>query len=254
MEKCGRCEDFRNQIVINSKRVYDSCASKDYFENLRCYFTDYGQSIVDQSSSVKTKHISIMQVNLKVEPISFRKGFFDINQNFFLNIEMELTLPQSSKILNSLCTFTKSMVLYGSDSDTKIFSSDYSIDDSMQGLPTAVIQVSEPIIFNSSLENVMYADDLGKCPVIPDEILKKFGGTLTYLNASKIVNITLGLFSITHIERNVQITIPSNNFGNIKSGCNKINSKEEFEKMNFPIDDFFPSEENFFCLGSDKNL
>lgn len=246
MSKCGFYEKFKDSIIINTKRVYDSCATKDYLENLRCYFTESAQSIIEQSTSIKIRNASIINVDIDVEPILFRKGFFSIEQNFYFDIDIEASLVKSSNNLNSLCIFSKNMTMFGSDSNVKIYNSNKNSDNYNQNknksdMPTAVVQVSNPIVLNSSLNDVTYAEDLGKVPVIPDEIINYFGGSFMYLNVSKYVNITMGLFAITHIERDVQMLIPSYDFGRPAKECNNgINSREEFKNMNFPIDNFFP--------------
>ena len=109
-------------------------------------------------------------------------------------------------------------------------------------MTNAVVQVSNPIIFNSELNNVVFADDLGEIPIIPDKITKKFGGNFAYLNVTKYVTVTLGLFTTTHTERNNQILIHCCDFAKPNKECNReINTKEEFNKMVFPIDNFFPN-------------
>ena len=241
MPKQGFCEQFRESMIVNSRRVYDSCATKDYLENYRCYFTESNQAIIDQSTSVRPRAVSIIDVDINVEPISFRKGFFSIEQNFFFDVSMDVSFSKTSSNLNSLCIFSKNSTMFGSDSNTKIFSSDSNLQHSFGSLPRAVVQVSDPIILDSSFNDVTYADDLGKIPVVPDKIVDYFGGALSYLNVSKYVNVTMGLFSITHLERDVQMLVPSYDFGRPTKECNSgIDSKDEFNQMNFPLDSFFP--------------
>ncbi|MBO6126545.1 MAG: hypothetical protein J6P21_00880 [Clostridia bacterium] len=255
MTKCGFYERFKESIIVNTKRVYDSCATKDYLENLRCYFTETNQSIIEQSVNIKVRTASIIDVEVNIEPISFRKGFFSIEQNFYFDIGIEASLVKSSNNLNALCIFSKNMTMFGSDSSTKIYSSDKNFSEQNQNnIPTAVVQVSNPIILSSSLNDVTYAEDLGKVPVIPDYIINYFGGNLVYLNVSKYVNVTMGLFAITHVERSVQMLIPSYDFGRPVKECNNgINSREEFDNMNFPLDNFFPPLGSFCISSVNKN-
>lgn len=255
MANCGFYERFKDSIIINTKRVYDSCATKDYLENLRCYFTESAQSIIDQSVGVKVRTVSIINVDVNIEPISFRRGFFSIEQNFYFDIGIEALLVRSSNNLNALCIFSKNITMFGSDSDVKIYSSDEDFNVQNDGnIPSAVVQVSNPIVFGSSLNDVTFAEDLGKVPVVPERIINYFGGTPVYLNVSKYVNITMGLFAITHVERNVQMLIPSYDFGRPQKECNNgVNSREEFENIRFPTDNFFPPMSCFRASQGESN-
>ena len=239
MAKLGYSEKFKEEIAVNTKRIYDSCATKDYIENLRCYFTDSGQSIVEQSSGVKIKRASVLDVLINIEPIIFRKGYFSIEENFYFDVNLDAIHTNSNVNLNSLCIFKKSINLFGGENDIKYFSSQ---GKKIDNLPNVVVQISSPIVLDSSLNNVTFAEDIGKIPMVPSEIISHFGSNLSYTNVSKVVNVTIGLFAITHLERNVQVLISS--YDCVKPSrecCNEINSKEEFRKMHFPIDDFFHS-------------
>jgi len=239
---------FKELIAVNSRRVYDSCATKDYLENLRCYFTESDQSIVEQSINIRSKNIEIIDVDVNIEPAQFQNNLFLIKQNFYFDAKFEVEFLNSNKAMNSLCLFSKKMTMYGSNINIKEFSSnkDYNSTDK---LPTAIVRVSEPIIFNSSLNDVVYADDLGKIPIIPQNISEYFNENLSYTNVKKYVNITLGLFTITHVERNIQMLIPCCDFGKPKKEyIDEIDTKEKFNKMDFPIDNFFPSNNTFFSF------
>lgn len=238
-------EYFKELIIVNSRRVYDSCATKDYLENLRCYFTEPNQSIIEQSINIKPKNVEIIDVNVNIEPAQFQNNLFIIKQNFYFDAKFEVEFLNSNKTINSLCLFSKKMTMYGSNINIKEFSSKRE-NNTIDKLPTAIVRVSEPIIFSSNLNDVVYADDLGKIPIIPQDILEYFNEKLSYINVKKYVNITLGLFTITHIERNVQMLIPCCDFGKPKKEyIDEIDTKEKFNKMDFPIDNFFPSNNTF---------
>lgn len=234
-------EYSKKMIITNSKYIYDSCAAKDYLENLRCFFTESDQNIIEESVDIKPKNISIIDVDVNVDSILFQKDFFTVNQSFFFNVEFEAITVNSSKILNSLCTFSKKVTLYGGNSNIYIFSSRKD-ENNANFTPNAVVQASNPIIFNAELNNVVFADDLGEIPVIPDNITSKFDNNFVYLNVTKYVTVTLGLFTTTHTERSNQLLIPCSDFARPeKEPIGEINTKEEFNKMNFPIDNFFPN-------------
>ena len=234
-------EYSKKMIITNSKYIYDSCAAKDYLENLRCFFTESNQNIIEESVDIKPKNISIIDVDVNVDSILFQKDFFTVNQSFFFDVEFETITTNSNKILNSLCTFSKKVTLYGGNNNIYIFSSRKN-ENSTNFTPNAVVQASNPIIFNAELNNVVFSDDLGEIPIIPDKIMKKFDGNFVYLNVTKYVTVTLGLFTTTHTERSNQLLIPCSDFASPKKGpMAEINTKDEFNKMDFPIDNFLPN-------------
>ena len=234
-------EYSKKMIITNSKYIYDSCAAKDYLENLRCFFTEPNQNIIEESVDIKPKNISIIDVDVNVDSILFQKDFFTVNQSFFFDVEFEAITTNSNKILNSLCTFSKKVTLYGGNNNIYIFSSKKN-ENSTNFTPNAVVQASNPIIFNAELNNVVFSDDLGEIPIIPDKITEKFDGNLVYLNVTKYVTVTLGLFTTTHTERSNQLLIPCSDFASPKKGpMEEINTKDVFNKIDFPIDNFLPN-------------
>ena len=62
--------------------------------------------------------------------------------------------------------------------------------------------------------------------------------------ASKAVLVTLGLFSIVQMERDVQILIPAYDYciPQRECECSTQNPCETFEGIEFPVDEFFPPE------------
>lgn len=236
------CNDSRNAQETTSmyvKRIYDSCASKDYLENLRCFFTESNQIIVNQSTNVKIKDINVLTVNVDVENLQFKDGFFSVNQNFFFKVETEVISPSFSNFLDALCIYSRNTILFGSKSDVKtFFSNEQNLIYNDENLPTAVVQVSKPLLLSSSLNDA--ESEFEKLPNIPNEIVEYFGGKFADSNILKYLNISIGLFSITHIERNVQVVSLTHNSGNIRE-CNRgLNSRETFVNTQFPMSDFFP--------------
>ena len=173
--------------------------------------------------------------------MQFREGLFSISQTFFFKVESEVIYSETSTFLNSLCIFSKTINLFGGKSNVKTFySGELIINDSDdETLPLVVLQVSKPVILISSLEDS--TDSNERAPNIPSKIEEYFGGNFAYLDISKYLSISLGLFSITHLERDMQILIPLCDLGNPRRVCNSgINAREAFNQIKFPTNDFFP--------------
>ena len=50
----------REAVCIDAGRVYDSCSDKDCLEDLRVYFTERDQMIVDHAVSVRAKKAEVL--------------------------------------------------------------------------------------------------------------------------------------------------------------------------------------------------
>ena len=44
---CGNSDEFKEAVCIDAARIYDSCGDKDCLADLRVYFTDVTQPIID---------------------------------------------------------------------------------------------------------------------------------------------------------------------------------------------------------------
>lgn len=232
----------RDLTSVNARKIYDSCASKDYLENLRCFFLESQQSMVDQAENIKVKNVNVISAEVDIENVQFRDGLFSISQTFFFKVESEVISAENSTFLNSLCIFSKTINLFGGESNVKTFhSGELTINDSNETLPLVVLQVSKPVILASSLEDVTASMEVERAPNIPNRIREYFGGNFAYVDVSKYLSVSLGLFSITHLERDMQILMPLCDLGNPKKVCNSgISAREAFNQIRFPTNDFFP--------------
>lgn len=66
---------------------------------------------------------------------------------------------------------------------------------------------------------------------------------------AKAVLVTLGLFSIIQMERDVQMTIPAYDYciPERECNCNTANPCETFAGIDFPVDEFFPRDKEDCC-------
>ena len=66
---------------------------------------------------------------------------------------------------------------------------------------------------------------------------------------AKAVLVTLGLFSIIQMERDVQMTIPAYDYciPERECNCNTANPCETFAGIDFPVDEFFPRDQEDCC-------
>ena len=75
--------NFKEAVCIDAQRIYDSCGDKDCLEDLRVYFTECGQSIIDQASNVRMRNVDVIMAYVDLEPVPFQKGFYSVDMTFF---------------------------------------------------------------------------------------------------------------------------------------------------------------------------
>ena len=70
--------------------------------------------------SLKLKEVEVENVYMDVEPIPFNKGFYTVDLTFFFSARFEAQLPDGSLVtVCGVTTFTRKMILYGSEGDVK---------------------------------------------------------------------------------------------------------------------------------------
>lgn len=234
-------------VCIDARRVYDSCGDKDCLADMPVFFTQTGQAMTDAAVNVRLRDADVLNVMLDIEPVPFHRGFYSIDMTYFFEVTLDVfTTPCTAPTpVNGLCIADKKVILYGSEGNVRIFSSDLSADEyDIQNspscsLPTANVQVARPIPLAATLKE--------KCPChrlprkIPTSVTAQLGGDIAD-SGEKVVLATLGVFSIVQLLRNVQMLIPAYDFcvpekrcvGSTDSPC------EMFSRLDFPTDEFFP--------------
>lgn len=252
---------FKEAVCIDAGRVYDSCCDKDCLEDLRVYFTECCQNVIENAISVRGRSAEVITVLVDVEPIPFNKGFYSVDMTFFFEVCVDVyCAPGSgSTTLTGLAMFNKKVVLYGSEGSVKIFSSELNVkgDDRqfkpVRNVPKASVQVAEPILLSARLGNECECSANFSC-YLPDCISHRFDSELVMNGSNRVLLVTIGLFTIVQIERNVQMLIPVYDFCIPCKECvtSSDNPCDLFKKIQFPTDQFFPprSEE---LLGESKD-
>lgn len=115
-------------VCIDTKRIYDSCVSKDCLENLRVTFFASSQRLIDEASSVKCRSCKISAVSIDVDEVPFNKGFYsaDVHFYFMLQFDCYSTPCTTPQIACGYTDFNKKCILYGSEGNVKIFTSNLS--------------------------------------------------------------------------------------------------------------------------------
>ncbi len=242
--------NFKEAVCIDAFRVYDSCADKDCLAGLRVYFTEAGQHVIDQACNVRIKDVDVITVYVNLEPVPFNKGFYSVDMTFFFEVNLDVLLaPAACPVsVSGLSIHNKKVILFGSEGNVKIFHSDSctdadttEINSIYKNLPRASVQVAEPI----GLDAKISCNNQNPCEQIspiPDSISRRYGGEFLTTNNGNSVFVTIGIFTIVQIERNVQMLVPTYDFCIPEKECIPTSDDpcELFSRLEFPTDEFFP--------------
>lgn len=234
-------------VCIDARRVYDSCGDKDCLSEMPVFLCDTAQELVDNAVSVRIRSADVLNVMLDIEPVPFNRGFYSIDITFFFEVCLDVfsspnTAPQQVK---GLCMSDKKVILYGSEGNVRVFSSDMTADDydcqnqPVRSLPTANVQVAKPIALAVTIKDKGHCHKL--CHKVPENMLSRIGGNISD-RGERTVLATLGVFSIVQLMRNVQMLIPSYDFCVPEKRCEGSTDSpcEMFSRLEFPTDEFFP--------------
>lgn len=240
------------EVCISTNQVYDSCMDRDCIKDARVFFSEEVQEIVNRAINIKVKSAEIVWVYSNVEEMPFNKGFYTVDIKYFINVRLDifstLGVPQE---INGLSVYDKKVILFGSEGKTKSFTSKFNPESNISeiweknNLPEATVQVVDPIALS-----VRFAQKEECCCCcsastvnIPKSICGCYGGNITTEESEKNVLVTLGLFSVVKLERNVELKINSADFCVPKKQCNQISEENPckiFETISFPVDEFYP--------------
>lgn len=243
--------NFRDAVCIDAGRVYDSCCDRDCIEDLRCYFSQEGQNIIDSAISVKLKSAEVLNVYVDVEPVNFNRGFYSCDLTFFFLARLEVfTAPHSMPTdVRGIATFSKKVILFGSEGSAKVFSNLTSLENASdlqlpqtENTPRCVVQTVDPIPLAARICKSETCNDNLCC--IPKYICQTVGGSLAVNNTENNVYITIGLFTVVQLIRNVQMLIPVYDFcipeKQCTDNCTADQPCDVFRRIQFPTEDFFP--------------
>ena len=234
-------------VCIDALRVYDSCSDKDCLTDMKVYFTENVQNIIDSAVTVRIKDAEVISVMTDLESVPFHKGFYSVDMTFFYDISLDVfSAPGTAPVqVDGLSLFNKKVILYGSEGSVKVFSGNCSADEidiqnsQCGNLPKVSVQVAKPIALSAKMcESSHHVSPPCR---IPPRICQCFGGEFI-TSCIRNVYVTLGMFSIVQIERNVQMMIPTYDFCIPEKECvnSSDNPCEVFSRLEFPTNEFFP--------------
>ena len=253
-------------VCIDVNRVLDSCRDRDCFEDVKVLLTDFGNDIIEHTTNIRAKSACIAQTQITIDPIKFNRGFYSVNIKFFVKICLEACLCGGRvQEFDGIAILEKRVILYGSESNVSIFkssaaSSDFCAPpepcDSGKNVPTAIVEVVDPIILNAKVRE---ADDgcccccCCCCGDVPQRIADSLSGQLCD-SEGRYLTVSLGIFSVVRIVRPAQYLINATEYCVPDKVC--ISAEDDnpcavFRTMAFPTAEFCPPE--FIPTHNDKH-
>lgn len=244
--------DLRESVCINVDRVYDCCKDRDCITDARVYVSAASQEILDRAVDVKAVSAEVLWTYIDVEALPFNRGFYTIDIRVFFRVTVDVFVGMGRpQRIYGLATYDKRVILYGSEGKVKTYSSVYvphGEDTQLinrSNAPKATVELVEPVALSARI--IEPCQRCGCCDIdlstIPECICRCFDDNLCDCSSGNKLYITLGLFSIVRLMREVQILVPSYDFCIPEKEC-KGPSEEDpcslFYKMDFPVNEFFP--------------
>lgn len=251
---CGSSRD-RDMICIDTHRVLDSCRDKDCFEDVRVYLTCLGQEIIDRTSAVRAKSAKVVWSCIDVDGVPFNKGFYQLLIKIYTKITFEACIgPGNMQEFEGIGVVEKKVILFGGEGNVSVFKSELSGADfcscgiggvnKISSLPSAVLEVVDPIILNTKvIEPHRPCKCCCCCTVdeIPDNVCRCLSHDLIDEPESNILTVSLGFFSIVRIERPAQYLINAVEYCVPEKECVLPTVDDPcslFKKMKFPVSEF----------------
>ncbi|MCQ2429705.1 MAG: hypothetical protein MJ192_05190 [Clostridia bacterium] len=266
----GGKEGPRETVCIETNRILDSCRDRDCYENVRVFLTDAGQELIDNgglcSSQVRVKDAGIAWTYIGIDPVQFNRGFYAITIRYYVKLIMEAcTAGGRSQEFDGIALLEKQAVLFGGESSVSVFRSSGECGGFCGGpepcfkersVPTAVVEVVEPIVLGSKIADVR-AECPGGCHVracdIPESICGCLSGPLAPEPAEetgcccacrRVLTVSLGIFSMVRVVRPAQYLVTASEFIIPDKECVSGTPSDPcalFRSMAFPVGEFSPT-------------
>lgn len=246
----------RDTVCIETDRVLDSCRDRDCYENARVYLSDYGNEVLAHASAARVRSAEIVNACIGMDPIQFNNGFYAVNIRFFIRATFEVCVGGGrSQELVGLVVLEKRVILYGGESNVSIYrshgeESGFCSCPHPQGgeknLPTAVVEVVEPVVLGSKI--LQRASDCCHCchcgeEDLSEEVLRTLDGPLCFDDegTERFLAVSLGIFSVVRITRRGQYLVPATECAIPEKECCPAEEDDPchvFRNMPFPIGEF----------------
>ena len=167
-----------------------------------------------------------------------------------IDLDVYLNAPAVPTTVKGVASFTKRVILFGSEGSAKIFSNDRIRENNFDrqlnektNMPRVVVQAVDPVALDVKICEVKNCCDPHF--TVPECICNYIGEKIRTecSDGTKAVYVTLGLFTIVQLIRNVQMLVPVYDFCIPAKECGNNDDHQPcdvFRNIKFPMSDFFP--------------
>ena len=251
---------IREAVCVHTDKISDSCLAKDCIEDLQVYLTVPSQQALDCAVSAKARYVELLHVGVHVETVPYSTGYYTVDLTFYYRVIADASAAGGRPTtVTGLAIFSKRLVMFGGETSARSFSSRSGVSclckQAIQAgnVPEAIVEVVDPMILGSRVQEVCSCNCCPSVPNIPEAILGCFEEQLVLDGESKRLLVTIGQFSIARLERSTQLLIPTFDYCIPSKTCKNVGSSntespcEVFGQIEFPMDAFFPSK-NDSCI------
>ena len=253
----------RETICIDTNRVLDSCRDRDCFENARVYLSDFGNEVLEHTSTIRAKSAKIIWTCIDIDPVRFNRGFYTVNIRFYVKLVFEACVCAGrSQEIEGMAVLEKRVILYGGESNVSVFKSHGVAGENFCGCdpreseeenePTAIVEVVSPVLLGTRI--VERINECSCCCCCCESDIPKsvqacleaplcfggFGGT-EGRGGERYLTVSLGIFSVIRIVRSAQYLIQATEYCIPEKECVPIEEDDPcrvFRSMPFPTGEF----------------
>lgn len=258
----GCCRD--KSTCIDVDKIYDSAKDKECIEDLKVFLDNEGQEIVDNASNIRCTCAEVLWAQISVHDIAFNRGYYAVDIRYYFRICFEACVNGRSREFCGIAVYDKQTIMFGSEGNVSIFTSeainggvcgclpDKSVTEAVSNMPKVVLEVATPICLAVKAVEKAYNYN-GKCchccccyDQIPENICHSCGCKPVSDDIGvKSLYVTLGLFTLTRMERPVSLLIDCAEYCVPERESSVLSDSTTdpctlFKTMSFPTCDFFP--------------
>lgn len=252
---CGKPDQL---CCVTVNKIFDSAKDKDCLEDLRVHLCDRAQEVVDRATAVRCTDVEVIYTSISIDTVPFNRGFYQVTVRYFFCVTLECCICGGrSQFVKGLCAFDKKIILFGSEKNVSVFTSDpdgndFCVDpcklkcNETSTLPTVTLEVAAPICLDVKVKE--RCQSFGHCcmsaETIPERVRERFDGEFLDGIGSNSVFVSIGIFTVIRMERPVQLVLPACHFCLPEKDSTPAHDSSDpcsvFGKMNFPLGEFFP--------------
>ena len=256
------CNPTRETVCIDTSRVLDSCRDRDCFENARVYLSDFGNEVLERTSTIRAKSAKIVWTCIDIDPVRFNRGFYSVNIRFYVKLVFEACVCAGrSQEIEGIAVLEKRVILYGGESNVSVFKSHGVAGENFCGCtpaeseeenePTAIVEVVSPVLLGTRIvERVSECNCCCCCCEgdIPKHVHSCMEAPICFGGfgggdgrGERYLTVSLGIFSVIRIVRSAQYLIQATEYCIPEKECVPVEEDDPcrvFRNMPFPTGEF----------------